>query len=174
VNYTGQYEVLFSGLKPGRYVFDFHVGQNFFQHFDCVDIKEGAVAVSVVMDREERLLDLHFIIEGMVRVPCDRCNELMDVPVSGEERLIVKLGEGYFEESDEVLVVPETAGKIDLGPIIYEYIYLLVPARRVHPDDLSGNSTCDPEVIRKLKELSEQHAPDPRWDVLNQLKDLES
>jgi len=139
-----------------------------------MEIKGGTVAVSVVMDREERMMDLRFAIEGMLRVPCDRCNELMDIPVSGKERLIIKLGEGYYEEREDVQVIPETAGKIDLGPFIYECIYLLLPARRVHPDDVSGNTTCDPEVIRKLKELSEQHTPDPRWDALNQLKNLKS
>jgi uncharacterized metal-binding protein YceD (DUF177 family) len=57
-----------------------------------------------------------------------------------------------------------------MSPFLYEYIHLLLPIRRVHPEDDQGNSRCDPEIIRKLKELSESHMPDPRWEALNQLK----
>jgi len=105
-----------------------------------------------------------------VKVACDRCNELMDVGVSGNERLIVKLGDHYYEESEDVQVIPDTAHQFDLGPFIYEYIHLLLPIRRVHPEDEAGNSRCDPEILKKLKELSERHIQDPRWDVLTKLK----
>ncbi|MCK9203534.1 MAG: DUF177 domain-containing protein [Bacteroidales bacterium] len=174
LNFAGQYEVLFTGLKPGEYFFDFQIGRTFFENSESDGIKDGEVRVRVRMDREERMMDLHFHIEGKVNVPCDRCNEPMDIEIAGEERLIIKLGDRYFEESEDVQIIPETDNKIDLGPFIYEYIYLLLPARRVHPDDESGNSTCNPEVLRRLKELSENHVPDPRWEVLNKLKNHQS
>ncbi|MCK9422402.1 MAG: DUF177 domain-containing protein [Bacteroidales bacterium] len=161
-------------MKLGRFTFDFQIDQKFFEHFDNAEIKDGRVGVTVTMNREERMMDLHFAIEGTVKVPCDRCNELIDIGIDGEERLIIKLGDRYYEESDNVQIIPETDQKIDLGPFIYEYIYLLIPFRKVHPDDEYGNSMCDPEIIMKLKELSERHIPDPRWEALNQLKNLKS
>lgn len=159
-------------MKLGRHTFDFQIDQKFFEHLEYAEIKDGRVGVTVAMNREERMMDLHFAIEGTVKLPCDRCNEFMDISIAGEERLIVKLGDRYYEESDDVQIIPETDQKIDLGPFIYEYIYLLVPFRKVHPDDKNGNSMCDPEIIKKLKELSESHNADPRWEALNQLKNL--
>jgi uncharacterized metal-binding protein YceD (DUF177 family) len=122
------------------------------------------------MAKEERMMDLHLDIGGKVNVACDRCNEPVEVEVSGKERLIVKLGDHYFEESEDVQVIPDTAHKFDLGPFLYEYIHLMLPIRRVHPEDEKGNSLCDPDILKKLNELSASHMPDPRWEALGQLK----
>jgi len=165
-----QYQIEFSGLKPGTHTFDFHVGKLFFDRVADTEISDGSVSVSLTMAKEERMMDLHFAIKGTVKVSCDRCNELMDVEVSGNERLIVKFGDRYFEESEDVQIIPETAHQFDLSPFIYEYIHLLVPIRRVHPEDEEGNSQCDPEMLEKLNELNTHHTTDPRWDALKQLK----
>jgi uncharacterized protein len=170
VNRQDQYQIAFSGLNPGTHKFDFQIGDGFFEQVEDDEITGGEVSVMVTMAREERMMDLHLEIEGKVRVPCNRCNELMDVAVKGNERLIVKLGDQYFEESEDVQVIPDTANQFDLAPFIYEYIHLLLPIRRVHPEDEKGKSLCNPEVMKKLKELSEQHVQDPRWETLNQLK----
>jgi len=171
VNHPDQYQIAFSGLNPGTHVFDFQIGDSFFEQLHDAEIKGGQVSVIVTMAKEERMMDLHLEIGGAVRVACDRCNELMDMEVNGMERLIIKLGDHYYEESEDVQVIPDTAHQFDLGPFMYEYIHLLLPIRRVHPDDEAGNSQCNPEIMRKLKELSESHMPDPRWEALKKLKD---
>jgi uncharacterized metal-binding protein YceD (DUF177 family) len=170
VNHTDQYQIAFSGLNPGTHTFDFQIGDKFFEQVQDTEITGGKVSVFVSMAKEERMMDLHIDIIGNVRVACDRCNEQMDIEVNGNERLIIKLGDHYYEESEDVQVIPDTAHQFDLSPFLYEYIHLLLPIRKVHAEDEEGNSKCDPEVIRKLKELSEQHIQDPRWEALNQLK----
>ena len=170
VNQADQYQIAFSGLNPGMHSFDFQIGDKFFEQVKDAEITGGQVSVVVTMAKEERMMDLHLEISGRVRVPCDRCNELMDLEVKGHERLIVKLGDHYYEESEDVQVIPDTAHQFDLSPFMYEYIHLLLPIRRVHPEDEEGNSQCDPEIIKKLKELSERHIQDPRWEALAQLK----
>ena len=170
VNNPEQYQIAFSGLKPGSHTFDFKVGKLFFDQVEDAEIRDGEVAVTVTMVKEERMMDFHFKIHGTVMVSCDRCNELMELEVNGNERLIVKYGDRYYEESEDVQIIPETSHQFDLSPFIYEYIHLLVPIRRVHPEDAEGKSQCAPEILKKLKDLSEHHAKDPRWDALNQLK----
>ena len=167
-----QYQIAFSGLKPGTHTFDFKIGKLFFDAVEDAEIRDGAVSVTVTMVKEERMMDFHFTIAGTVKVSCDRCNELMDIAIGGNERLIVKFGDRYYEESEDVQVIPETAHQFDLRPFIYEYIHLLLPIRRVHPEDKKGESLCDPVIIEKLKELSQHHTLDPRWDALNKLKNI--
>jgi uncharacterized metal-binding protein YceD (DUF177 family) len=170
VNHPDQYQIAFSGLNSGTHIFDFQIDGKFFEHVHDAEISGGKVSVVVTMAKEERMMDLHLQIAGTVSVCCDRCNEPMDVEVEGNERLIIKLGDHYYEESEDVQVIPDTAHKFDLSPFLYEYIHLLLPIRRVHDEDENGNSQCDPDIIKKLKELSESHIPDPRWEALNQLK----
>ncbi len=152
------------------HTFDFQIGDTFFEQVNDTEITGGAVTVIVTMAKEERMMDLHLEITGKVNVACDRCNELMSVEVSGKERLIIKLGDHYHEESEDVQIIPETVHQFDLRPFLYEYIHLLLPIRRIHPEDEEGNSQCDPDIIKKLKELSERRMQDPRWEALNQLK----
>ncbi len=163
------YQIAFTGLAHGMHTFDFQVGDTFFEDEQDSLISGGLVDVAVTLFREERMMDFHLRLSGKVTVPCDRCNEPVEIPVSGEERLIVKLGDSYHEESDEVQVIPETSNQFDLAPFLYEYIHLLLPARHVHGEE-GAPGTCSPEVLKKLEELRGSHGHDPRWDVLNRLK----
>ena len=48
--------------------------------------------------------------------------------------------------------------------------------QHIHPDDANGNSTCDPEMLRLLKQHQEaepegEQPIDPRWSKLFELKD---
>ncbi len=170
MNHPDPYKIAFAGLSQGTHDFRFEIGDSFFAEVEDAEIQGGDVAVEVTLMKEERMMDLHFAIRGEVKVPCDRCNELMEVAVEGSERLILKLGDRYYEESEDVQVIPESAHQVDLGPFLYEYIHLLMPIRRVHPEDEDGRSQCDPEVLHKLGELSGHTAGDPRWEALKVLK----
>jgi uncharacterized metal-binding protein YceD (DUF177 family) len=170
VNHLDEYQIAFSGLNSGTHFFDFRIGNAFFEQVQDAEIIGGKVSAAVTMAKEERMMDLHLEISGTVSVSCDRCNEPVAIEVKGNERLIIKLGDHYYEESEDVQVIPDTAHKFDLSPFLYEYIHLLLPIRRVHPEDKKGKSKCDPEIIKKLEELSNSHIPDPRWEVLAELK----
>lgn len=166
-----QYSITFSGLKLGKHMFDFQIGDTFFKKFEQSQILGAKVAVHVEMEKEERMMVFQFSIGGKVTVPCDRCIDPVEIKVTGNERLVVTLGDHYEEVSEEAQVIRESDHKFDLHPFLFEYIHLLLPARKVHPEDKNGVSTCNPEVIKKLNELAHQHTPDPRWDALNTLKD---
>ena len=86
----------------------------------------------------------------------DRCLGEFDQPVENHARVIIKFGEEE-EESDEIIVIPESETQINVAQLIYEFIALAVPIRHVHPDDENGNSTCDPNMIKKLEELRSPH-----------------
>lgn len=165
-----QYRIVFSGLKAGAHRFDFHVDQAFFENNGDDLITDGDLEVAVNLVKEERMMDIRFSFSGFVIVACDRCNEPVSIKIAGDERLIVKLGEQYLEESEDVQIIPETDHHFDISPFLYEYIHLMLPMKKVHPDDENGDSTCNPDVLKKLQELSPDHTPDPRWEVLRKLK----
>lgn len=170
MDYLERYEIPLNGMKMGPHRFEFKAGKKFFEQIENTEIKEGSVDVVVDLVREERLMDLHFDLVGKVVVPCDRCNEPIEVEIKGKERLILKLGDRFEEEDDEIQIIPENLHTINLTPFIYEYIALLIPVRKVHPEDVQGNSQCNPEILKKLRELNEKKEVDPRWEALNKLK----
>ena len=172
MDYLKQFVIQFGGLKPGLHQFFFEVGDLFFGQFEYSEIKKGKVAVKIDFEREEKMLILNFLIDGIVEMHCDRCYEPFLLPISGTERLIVKFGNDFHEEDDEVQIIPEGETKIDLSSFIYEFIHLLIPFRRVHPEDENGNSLCDPEIIKRIDERESSSEPDPRWEVLKKLKPI--
>ena len=93
--------------------------------------------------------------------------EDMEYPVEGDERLIVKFGQEWKEETEEILIIPEKENMINIAEFIYEYIMLLLPYQKFHPEDTEG---CNPEMVKKLSEHS-RHDEDPRWEALKALKE---
>jgi uncharacterized metal-binding protein YceD (DUF177 family) len=166
MNYFTQFIIPVTGLKPGSHHFDFEIDDSFFEHFEYSEIRNGRINLHLVIEKEDNLLVFHFDFEGQVRVPCDRCFEPFDLPIEGKERLILKFGSDFHEESEEIQVVPNGENHFDISPFIYEYIHLSLPVRRVHPEDEFGENTCDAGIIRRLEDLATSSEPDPRWEVL--------
>ena len=94
--------------------------------------------------------------------------------------LIVKFGDEYNDENEELLIIPHTDYKLNVAQFIYETIVLSVPLKKIHPGVADG--TLKSEVLEKLKEFEikgevEKQTPgeninetiDPRW---NKLKDI--
>lgn len=170
MNYSKQFVIQFSGLNNGDHNFDFEVTDEFFEKIEYSEIKKGKVNIDVLLNKQENMLVFDFSIKGFVNVICDRCSYPFDIEVSGDKKLIVKFGEEAYEETDEIIIIPETDYQIDLYHYVYEYINLLLPVKKVHPKDSNGNSTCNPKVIKKLEELENQNSNDPRWNELKKLK----
>jgi uncharacterized metal-binding protein YceD (DUF177 family) len=98
----------------------------------------------------------------------------MELPVETEDTLYVKFGEEYSEEGENLIVVPEAEGTINLAWYMYECIALTIPLKHTHPEGM-----CNPEMETLLKahsaasdEISGDEEPvDPRWNALKKLKE---
>ena len=162
-----EYSIPFVGLKEGIHVYSYTIDGKFFDSFEYSEINSGKVQAEISMNRKERMLIFEFKMNGFVTIPCDRCLEDMQYPIEVKEGLIVKFGQEHKEETEEIIVIPETESHIDISGFIYEYIMLAFPIKRVHPD---GEEGCDPSVIEKLNQHTTMDE-DPRWDALKELKD---
>jgi uncharacterized protein len=168
---SGTYTIPLSGLKEGRHTLDFEIGNKFFEKIEESEVKEGSLIANIEIDKISTHVDLVIRISGRVRVCCDRCLELFFHPIKSENRLLVKSGKSIDDSDPDILSVPADEHGLDLQQHLYEFILLALPIRRVHPDDKKGNSTCDPEMLKKLEELivEEDNKSDPRWDELKKL-----
>ncbi|MDP2423928.1 MAG: DUF177 domain-containing protein [Bacteroidales bacterium] len=170
MDYKRQFVIPFGGLKLGHHQFDFEIGDKFFAALDYSEIRNGSLKVELKLEKQPRMLQLVFDISGSVEVICDRCLDPVDCPVNGTNVLFVKFGKEYEEESEDVIVIPETQTQLDVMHYIYEFISLLMPYRHVHPEDKNGKSSCDPHVIKKLEELTPSQSIDSRWDALKNIE----
>lgn len=167
-------KIQFSGLKSGRYTYDFVLGKLFFSSFENENLEDGEVKFSVVMEKGEHLLTFYFSFAGYVSSICDRCLQPLEIPVSGEETLFVKFSDTESSDDENIIVVPENEYQIDLSHVMYEYVATALPIRHVHPDDENGLSTCDSEMLNLLDKMQQKDDDekeiDPRWEKLKELK----
>jgi uncharacterized protein len=165
------YTIPIIGIKEGHHIIDFEIGKEFFEQFEESEVKEGSLIAHIEMDKKTTFIKLSVMVSGKVKICCDRCLEEFFHPVDSENSFHVKFGKSLDESDPDIITVPADEHELDLKQQIYEFIHLALPIRRVHPDDINGNSTCDPVMLKKLDELivEEQKENDPRWDGLKKL-----
>ena len=166
----------FVGLKQGKHQFEFDIDKTFFDDFEFDEYNDVNVKVNLVLEKKSTMLELSFKHKGTVNVPCDITTEDFDLPIKGTLNIIVKFGDEYNDDNDEMLVLPHGEFQVDVAQYIYEMIILSVPTKRVHPGVKDGSIA--PDVLNKLNELSpkeegqaekEDKSTDPRWDGLKKL-----
>ena len=74
-------------------------------------------------------MELNFHAKGSVNVNCDMTNEPFDMPFDKEDFLVVKFGQEYNDEDNEILVLPFGEHKIILDQYLYELVILSLPRK---------------------------------------------
>ncbi|MCD2258328.1 YceD family protein [Psychroserpens luteolus] len=171
-----EFTIPFIGLKVGKHHFDYQIDKKFFEHFEYDDFNDVNVKTELLFEKKTTLLELHFEISGIVNVNCDLTNEPYDQSVEGKFKLVVKFGDDYNDEFEDILIIPHGEYEINVAQYIYELIILSMPAKRIHPGVEDG--TLDSEILKKLEELSPKGLDDkeetsedidPRWNTLKKL-----
>ena len=172
VKYAREFILPIAGLPLGSTEYTFDLGRKFFDLHADEEVVDSQVKVFLLVDKHENMIEFHFNIEGWLEVPCDRCADPYRQAIEGRQQLILKYGDAYEEESDEIIVIPADLHEFDVSHLIYEYVILMLPYRRIHPEDNQGVSACNAEVLRRLEQLENTTKTDPRWDALKKLNDL--
>jgi len=169
------YNIAFKGLSIGKHTFEYEIDGKFLREFDGAVVDEGRVHVILTLDKQSALMTFWFDVKGTVRVQCDRCLEMYDQPIESRERIFVRLGEKESAQGDDLIWISPNDYQLNVAQLIYEFICLAVPIKKVHPDDENGNSTCDPEMIEKLNKyiVREEDQSNPVWKDLKKLLDNE-
>ena len=149
----------FKGLSLGRHSFEFEIDDRFFLQFENAVVQKGGASVLVEVNKLNNLMECEVSINGEVAVECDRCLDEFYMPVSFSGTTIVSLkgqvGGDYEQGEDDVDVIflHPSADELDLAQYCYESIGLSLPLQKIHPDDANGNSTCNKEMLNKLKDI---------------------
>ena len=125
------------------------------------EVKKGKVKVNLTLRRASMMFELDFQIQGKVSVPCDRCLDDVEIPVETQNRLVVKFGDEYAEESDELIVVPEEEGVINLAWYMYEFIALAIPMKHVHEPGECNEAMAS--ILQEHMAISSDE-DDEEWD----------
>lgn len=165
-----------SGLRDGEHNYHFDIDRDFFAAFEASPIEEGAVTVDLVFDKRPSHYVLEFSIQGTVRTDCDRCLAAIDLPISSEERLLVKFSENRESEEADVIYISPDAEQFQVAQYVYEYVLLAVPIIKVYDCQLTQPLPCNEELLNRLAAEStgeaatgaekEDQISNPIWEEL--------
>ncbi|MGV8962606.1 MAG: YceD family protein [Candidatus Saccharimonadaceae bacterium] len=196
------YKIDLKNLPNGINTYSYELDRKFFEAIDHEEIRKGNVKAELTVKKTISAFEFMFHLIGTIQIPCDRCLDEMDQEIETDNRLIVKLGEEYSEESDEIVTVPADEGAINIAWYLYEFIVLNIPIKHVHipgkcnkvmtskyrkhkavsssdenddDDDNDNSADFDEEGINENDvDITDNSSQetDPRWDVLKDMKDL--
>ena len=166
-----KYKIEFAGLKIGIHQFNFNADKKFFDRFNFSDFNDVCVNIDIDLTKKSTLLELDFILKGSVNLNCDLTNEPFDYKIKHKDSIVVKFGQDYNDEDDEILVLPHGEHKLYVDQYIFELIVLSLPPKRIHPGVKDG--TLNSEILNILEDLKPKensNLADPRWEQLKSLK----
>ena len=162
-------------MPIGTHTFEYRLGKEFFAEMESSDILDADLDVALTVVHKSDVYDMTFDITGDITLECDRCLDEMQQPIDVEYHIVVKYGEEYCDDSDEVIEIPENENYFDVAPLIYDTVSLEIPIMHVHPE-----GECNQEMNAMLNQLevgtgneeeSDVQEIDPRWAKLKELSE---
>lgn len=160
-----QYKVELSQLKNGHHEQDFVCDTEFFRNMENTEVISADVKVHLDIEVKHEAYDCTFTFKGKLEIPCDRCLDPMDHDVDTRYHIVVKYGETYNDDADNVLIIPERDRYLNVAYMLYDSIMLTIPMRHVHPQGKCNramaavlhkhHSPVDDEEIDELLEQTE-------------------
>jgi uncharacterized metal-binding protein YceD (DUF177 family) len=186
-----KYKIDLKGMHTDSARHEFLLDNQFFANIDSPEVQKGKVTVVLNIKKAAHAFELNFHTEGIVWVPCDRCLDEMEQPVTSTDKLMVKFGRTLAEEGANLLVIPEEEGTLNVAWYMFEFVALAIPMKHVHPPgkcnktmsgklrkhlrttpDDEGEEAFDNDPTMADIGAEEENSPvDPRWNDLKSLLD---
>lgn len=177
-------------LGTGTHNFEYHLDKQFFANMENSDIHGADLDVKLTVVYNGEFYDLDFVITGEVTLICDRCLDDLHYPIEAAYHIVVKYGEDYNDDNDEVLEIPVGDAYLNVAYMIYDTVVLAIPIKHVHPQGKCNrqmsamlkkhrattgdeDAELENELIDEIDSIDDSapaEAPaDPRWDALRKL-----
>lgn len=184
-----EYKLPLKSMPAGTHDFEYTLGKTFFTNMESEDIHDADLKVALSVVHKGDLYELNFAITGTITLICDRCLDDLEFPVDTTYHINVKYGEDYNDDSDNLLVIPESDNYLNVAYMIYDTVALTIPIKHVHPlgkcnrqmsailkkHRARGGEDAElaGELIDEMDSMdaatSDSAPSDPRWDALRKI-----
>lgn len=184
------YKLPLKSLAKGSHEFDYVLGKQFFADMESADIRDADVNVRLTVAYNGDIYDLNFVFSGEVTVLCDRCLDDLHLPIDTTYHIVVRYGDDFNDDSDDLLEIPESDNYLNVAYMMYDTVALAIPIKHVHPlgkcnramsailrkhrvqatgEDADLENALVDEMDQMDADDVDTQATDPRWDALKGL-----
>ncbi len=122
------------------------LNDSYFKGLDQEEIEGGQFDVKLtVKPAQNDIYSIKVEVEGVAKVLCDRCLDVLSLPVNAIETIKVKDGAVEDFDGEDLRYTEGRNTKFDFSWDIYEIIETSLPLQRVHPI-----GECNPEMIGQI------------------------
>lgn len=186
-----EFNLPLKSLSTGTHEYEYYLGKQFFTNMESTDIHGADLVVHLTVTYNGDFYSLDFDIKGEVVLICDRCLDDLHFPIDTQYHIVVKYGETYNDDNDEVLELPQNDATLNVSYMIYDTVVLAIPIKHVHPMGKcnrqmssllkkhratrgSEDEELENELIDEIDNIDEAEeadndTTDPRWDALRKL-----
>ena len=169
---SGQYAIPVFSLSTGKHAFEFKIDSAFLQDKKDGIIRNANCMIALTLDKSETMIQVRLILSGHVGLICDRSLEAFDFPLNHTHILYYKYGESFEELSEDVFMVPYDTHSLDFSSLIYEFMLLALPVKKLHPkfateEETQGFIYSTDTTSRDEDEILHE---DERWNKLKNIK----
>jgi len=168
------------GLQIGEHQFEFKILPSFLKENDKESylIEEANVDVTAILKKSSLMIECALQMKGILTLACDRSLDLFEYPIDTNHTIFYKYGEAYEEVSEDLIKIPKDQQQLDFADLIYDFLNLAVPSRKIHPrfadeeneEDGVFYSTQTEQEEENADTPTEETSTDPRWEQLKKLK----
>ncbi len=166
-----KYKIPIVALKNKVHHFEYNIDGAFFKDFENDTFNNCNIEIKVTLEKRDTLIILMFYIDGNIELSCDRCLDIYTQEIFGDYKLILQFGREIYQENDnddDIVLMDRNTDFIDISKPMYDYTLLSLPIQHIH----SNINDCNQNMIAFLKnsKQEEKQEIDPRWEILNKLK----
>jgi DUF177 domain-containing protein len=164
------FEIPIFGRRQGVIESSFEIDSEFFELFENSLVEKGKLRVRVQIEKGETLIKTNFEIKGDVELSCDRSLEEFDHKIEIKREHVFKYSDHEEDYSEEITLIPFETTVLNLAQLVYEYIGLEIPFRKLHPRFLNEDGSEKEFFIENRGQEKEKIEIDPRWEELKKIR----
>jgi len=171
-----QFDIHIFKLSVGTHDYQFKITDEFFELFENEMVEKGNLDISISLSKSETMIEMDFGIKGTVQLECDRSLDHFDFLIDAQKMMRYRLGDEYQELSDELMVIPKDSQLINIASLLFEFIGLEIPMKKLHPRFLEEEDEHDEDLLvvytseEANEDVDQEETVDPRWEALKKLK----
>jgi uncharacterized metal-binding protein YceD (DUF177 family) len=172
-----EFEIAFVGLKPGITIFEYELGDSFFDQEKSADFNNCNSKIKLLLDRHATFIQLKFEVGGIAEMQCSRCGNSLNIDLWDDFEVVVKMVDNPEElnlENDDpdVYYISKTESHLNVHDWIYEFVQLSMPTHPMCEESEIGGPKCNKEVLAMLDKLTEEarKKENPVWKGLDKFR----
>lgn len=151
-------------LENKQYLHEFEGDNDFFEALDQELIQKGNFKATVVLNKNETMIQMMYNITGTVELTCDRSLDLFNFPVDITQKMILKFSDHNEEITEELMLIDRNTQYINVAQDIFDFIGLQIPIKKLHPRFIKGEVTYESLVKKFEDEYQEEEIDEDDLD----------